>query len=102
MPVETAIDRSYLLSDFGVSANYTPVGGASTTVTVIFDNEYFPVDGAGSVVFAMQQPKAFGRTADFVSVSEGATLALDGTTYTIRVVMPDGTGMTEFMLEAPS
>ena len=39
MPVETAIDRSYLLSDFGVSANYTPVGGASTTVTVIFDNE---------------------------------------------------------------
>ena len=53
------------------------------------------------MVFAMQQPKAFGRTADFVSVSEGATLALDGTTYTIRVVMPDGTGMTEVMLEVP-
>lgn len=101
MPVETAINRSYLLSDFGVSATYTPVGGVAATVTVIFDNEYFPVDGAGSMVFAMQQPKAFGRTTDFVSVSEGATLAIDGTTYTVRVVMPDGTGMSEFLLEAP-
>ena len=101
MAVETAVDRGYLLADFGESATYTPVGGVAATVTVIFDNEYFPVDGAGSMVFAMQQPKALGRTVDFVSVSEGATLAIDGTTYTVRVVMPDGTGMSELLLEAP-
>ena len=101
MPVETADDRSYLLADFGVAATYTPVGGAGSAITVIFDNEYFAVDTGASVDFAMQQPKALARTADLASVSEGATLAIGGTTYTIRVVMPDGTGMTELMLEAP-
>ena len=41
MAVETADDRLILLADFGVAATFTPAGGgASTALTVIFDNAY--------------------------------------------------------------
>jgi hypothetical protein len=99
MPVETADDRSYLLADFGVSATYTSVGGTPATITVIFDNEYIPVETGATMPFAMQQPKCLARTSDLAGVAENGTLAIDGTTYYIRIVMPDGTGMTELMLE---
>jgi hypothetical protein len=99
MAVETADDRSYLLADFGLSATYTPVGGTASTITVIFDNEYIPVDTGGGVAFAMQQPKCVGRTSDLAGNVEGGALVIEGVTYAIRIVMPDGTGMTELMLE---
>lgn len=99
MAVETADDRSYFLMDFGVSATYTPVGGGSSTITVIFDNEYIPVETGGSIPFAMQQPKCLARTADLTGTIEGGSLVIGSVTYAIRIVMPDGTGMTELMLE---
>tara|TARA_R100000808_G_scaffold155_1_gene1099 strand:+ start:6272 stop:6577 length:306 start_codon:yes stop_codon:yes gene_type:complete len=100
MAVETSDDRKYLLADFGVVALYTPVGGAQVSITVIFDNEYEAVDAGGSVAFAMQLPKILCRSADVTGVSEGAAIVIDGTSYVVRVIMPDGTGMTELMLEA--
>tara|TARA_R100000541_G_scaffold35435_1_gene43696 strand:- start:108 stop:413 length:306 start_codon:yes stop_codon:yes gene_type:complete len=99
MPVETATDRAIILSDFGLTATYTPVGGAAKSITVIFDNDYYSADGSGSVAFAMTQPKAQARTLDLTGVVEGASLVIEGVSYIIRVVMPDGTGMTEVMLE---
>jgi hypothetical protein len=100
MAVETADDRSYFLADFGVVALYTPVGGVQTSITVIFDNQYDAVDAGGGVAFAMQQPRILCRSADVPGVSEGAVIVIDGVSYVVRVVMPDGTGMTELMLEA--
>lgn len=100
MAVETADDRLFMLADFGVDALYTPVGGAQVTIKVIFDNEFIPVDTTGGVTFAMQQPKAVCRTADLTGTVEGAQMVISGVTYLIRVVMADGTGMTELMLEA--
>lgn len=101
MAVETADDRLIMLADFGVAATFTPVGGAGSAITVIFDNEYQAVDTGGGVSFAVTQPRVTARTADVSGATEGATLAIGGVTYTIRVVMPDGTGITEMMLEAP-
>jgi len=49
--------------------------------------------------FAMQQPKCLARTSDLTGAVENGTLAIGGTSYFIRIVMPDGTGMTELMLE---
>ena len=100
MAVETADDRSYFLADFGVAALYTPVGGTQASITVIFDNEHIPVDTGGNVPFSLQQPKALCRTADLTGTVEGAQIVIESTTYIIRVIMPDGTGMTEIMLEA--
>ena len=76
MAVELADDRAIFLADFGVTATYTPSFGAEKSITVIFDNEYLDVDVGGS---------------DVITISN--------VDYTIRVVMPDGTGMTEIMLE---
>lgn len=101
MPVETADDRALLLADFGVSATFTPSGGVGSAVTGILDNDYEAVDAGGSVSFAVTRPRFVCRTADIPAAAEGDTLAVSGVTYVIRVVMPDGTGMTELMLEKP-
>lgn len=100
MAVEIADDRAAFLADFGVTCAYTPSGGAASNITVIFDNEYIDVDTGGSVAFAMQQPKVLCRSADVSGIAEGDQMVISGTTYIVRVVMPDGTGMTEVMLEA--
>jgi hypothetical protein len=99
--VETADDRLIMLADFGVAATYTPSGGSASSITVIFDNAYEAVDTGGGVSFAVRQPRVTARTADVPNASEGDTLAVEGVTYVIRIVMPDGTGITELMLEAP-
>jgi len=98
MPVETLDDQLFMLSDFGVSATYTPAGGSARDITVIFDNEYIPVDTGGSVAFAMQQPKALARTSDIPGADQGDFMNINGVDYTVSIVMPDGTGMTELML----
>ena len=99
MAVETADDRLFMLSDFGVSASYTPVGGSSSSIIGIFDNSYEAVDAGGGVAFAMQQPRLTCRSADVTGVTEGALMTIEGASYIVRVVMPDGTGVTEIMLE---
>jgi len=100
MAVETTDDRLIMLADFGVAATYTPIGGTASSITVIFDNQYEAVDAGGGVAFAMQQPRVTCRSADVSGVSEGATMVIELVTYIVRVVMPDGTGITELMLEA--
>lgn len=99
MPVETADERSYLLADFGEAVTYTPSGGQATTITAIFDNGYEAVDAGGGVAFAMQQPRLTCRTSDVSSAAEGDTCVVGGFTYKVSIVMPDGTGITELMLE---
>jgi len=99
MPVETANDRIAFLADFGVVATYNPVSGESSTVKVIFDTDFQEADAGGSITFAIEIPRAIGKTADFASAIEGDSLVISGTTYTILVVMPDGQGMTELRLE---
>lgn len=85
--------------EFGVSATYTPALGSPTSVVGIFDNSYQAVDIGSGAQIASEEPRFLCRTADVSSAAEGDTLVADGTTYTIRVVMSDGTGMTELVLE---
>jgi len=99
MPVETADDRLYMLADFGEAVTYTPTGGAESSVTAIFDNGYEAVDAGGGVSFAMQQPRLTCRTSDVPNAAEGDAVVVGGVSYKIAIVMPDGTGITELMLE---
>lgn len=101
MAVETADDRALLLADFGETATFTPSGGAGVSVTGILDNDYEAVDAGGSVSFAVTRPRFVCRSSDIPAAADGDTLTIGGVAYTIRVVMPDGTGMTELMLEKP-
>jgi hypothetical protein len=100
MAVESANDRAIFLSanDFGTSVTFTR-GATVTTISGIFDNDFIEVDAGGGVPFAMQQPRFLARTADVASAVEDDTLLISGTTYKIKVVQHDGTGMTNLILE---
>ena len=100
MAVETATERAIFVSidDFGTSATFTH-SGTSTTVSGIFDNDFVEVDAGGGIPFAMQQPRFLARTSDVSAAVEDDTLVISGTTYKIKVVQPEGTGMTNLILE---
>lgn len=98
MPVETADDRLILLNDFGFDVTYTH-NGQSSAIKGILDNEFEEVELGGSVPFAVQKPRLHCRTIDVSDAVNGDTMQIEGITYYIRVVMPDGTGMTEIQLE---
>jgi hypothetical protein len=99
MPVETADDRLIMLSDFGVTATYTPVGGVETSIVGIFDNAYEAVDAGGNVPVALTQPHFTCRTADVPNAADGDALVVNATSYIVRVVMQDGTGISDLLLE---
>lgn len=96
--IETSLDRLTILSDFGVNAIYTR-NSVESTVKGIFDSDYEAVTAGGGVPFAMEQPRFHCRTQDVPNASDGDLLEIDGRDFVIRVVMPDGTGMTELQLE---
>ena len=99
--VETATDRSLLLADFGEAATWTPSGGSAATLTALLSKEHEEVDTGGAVSIVMSHPRVTCRTADVSTAAEGDTFAIGGVTYTVRVVMTDGTGMPQLVLEAP-
>jgi hypothetical protein len=103
MAVETDLERAVFFeaNDFGVSAIYTPAGGDPVTIEGIFDDRHEEVDAGGGVPFSITSPQFHTRTADVPGALEGDTLEIGGIVYTIRVVMPDGTGLTMLQLEAP-
>lgn len=98
MAVETAADRLVMLSDFGIDVSYTLQGGVAATYKAINDNDYEAVEAGGSVAFAVSRPRLTMRTADIPTAAQGDTVAYEGDTYTVHVVMADGTGITELML----
>jgi len=95
MAVETAIDRSILLADFGVDVTF----GAST-IKGIFDNDHAPVDAGGGVQFSIQQAMLVCRTVDLSGVAEGSLVTISGTDYAVVDIQPDNEGMTMLVLEA--
>lgn len=103
MAVETDIERAVFFDagDFGTAATFTPVGGQSVTVRGIFDNGQEEVDAGGGVPFSVTSPYFHTRSSDIAGAAEGDTLEIDGVVFTIRVVEPDGTGLTRLNLEKP-
>ena len=98
MAVETDDDRTILLADFGVTATYTPDGGSAVSITGIRDDIYQEVE-LGIAGVAASEPRFLAKTTDVASAAEGDTLTIGSDSYIIRVVMNDGTGMTELVLE---
>lgn len=98
MAVEVAGDRLLMLSDFGIDVSYTLQGDSAATYKAIVDNDYEGVEAGGTVAFAVSRPRLLMRTADISTAAQGDTVAYEGNTYTVQIVMADGTGMTELIV----
>lgn len=86
-------DLSYIedaTTGFAVAATYN----GSTTVYGIFDNEYAEASNVQG-----SNPTFTIKTSAIASPAHGDTLVISGTTYKIRGVEPDGTGVTRLQLE---
>ena len=93
--------RLDLLQDFGETATFTDTSsGSSTSITVILTRDYLAADPGGSVEVESNSPVAIARTTDLSSVTQGDTLQISSTTYTIREVEPDNQGMTTVRLSS--
>ncbi len=103
MAVETLDDRKVLLADFGVACTGTPTGGGSVSFTAIYDAQHALEEAGGFVALSLDQPRLTCVTSEVSTLAEGNTVTVPvdsvNTNYTIRVVMPDGTGITELALE---
>jgi hypothetical protein len=94
------IDAFFRLGGHGVAATYTRSGKA-TQITGIFDRDYFAVDPGGRVPMTSSQPRFTCSSAALPSgAGNGDTLKIGGSAYVVRVVEPDGTGITQLVLEA--
>lgn len=102
MAVESASDRAYMLniSDFGTTATYTLVAGGVSSIVGIFDNEFFEADPQANVTYASAQPRFLVQTADLPSGADyGDSITINSVNYKVRIIQPDGTGMTTLVLE---
>lgn len=78
--------------EFADSATFTH-GGSPATIKGIFDNEYLAVQGVESLY-----PVFRTATSDVADAAHNDTLVINGTTYYITGIQPDGTGVTLLIL----
>lgn len=104
MAVESDADRLLFFDtdEFGSSATYALVAGATSTVTGIFDRAaeelLEDVQGVGVI---QRVPKFVMRESDLpAGYGDGDTLTVSATAYTIRAHELDGRGMASLRLEA--
>lgn len=83
--------------DFGVEASYSRVsGGDPVVIEGIFDAQYVePTTG----VAEDSGPVFTCATSSVPNAAHGDELVINGTTYVVRGVHPDGTGVTVLVLE---
>lgn len=95
MAVETASDRLLMLNDWGVDVKYR-----GRNYKGIFDSTHNPIQAGGDLSFSIQETKVHVRTSDFANAATGELVTIDSNNYVITEIQPDGTGMSDLMLEA--
>lgn len=102
MAIEGDTERAifFSTSDFADAGTYTPSGGSASTVNGIFDQDYSLADLGASVGIGSNDPRFVCATSDVSSAASGDQLVVKSTTYTVRSVEDDGTGITTLVLEA--
>lgn len=88
-----AIETATAEHAVAVFANATAVIGA-TSVSVLFDNGYADVLG-----IAATGPSILGVGSDLTAATQGSSLTVNGTGYTVTAIEPDGTGLTRLRLQ---
>lgn len=76
-------------NEFAITALYN----GATSVNVIYDHEYTEQFGAAGT-----NPFITANAADFASAAKGQAIVLDSTSYTIKTIERDGTGLVRLEL----
>ncbi len=100
MAVETDTERSIFFDsdDFASSATFNDVSaGTSSTIKGIFDKESIE-QAVGEAGIIEEVPMFTCKTSDVSSATFNDTLVIDSTTYYIKELLPDGTGVTRITL----
>jgi hypothetical protein len=97
MAVETDTERAIFFDsdDFASSATFT--AGTSSTIKGIFDKESVE-QAVGEAGLIEEVPMFTCKTSDVSNATFNDTLVIDSTTYYIKELLPDGTGVTRITL----
>ena len=99
MTVETPADRDAMLADFGETVSLS--AGSPSDITAIVDSGHIETE-VGEMTLSDRQMMLTCRTADVAHLIVGTDqITVRGITYTLSDHQPDGTGMSEVMLELP-
>ena len=101
MAIETDTQRAIYFDtdEFGTSATFTDVSaGTSSTVKGMFDKDSQEIIGMSDVGVMVDVPTFHCVTTDVSSAIFDDTLVINSTTYKIKKIEPDGTGMTKLTL----
>lgn len=80
--------------EFGTVAT---TSGAVEIPGILF-NDYYEAEPGGNVGIGSAQPVFRAATASATGLSEGDTLTIDGTGYSVVVIKPDDSGTKDFQL----
>mgnify|MGYP001588700780 CR=1 FL=1 len=88
------------VDEHGTAANYTPSSGSASSITVIFRHDYYLEDVGNIVGVETQQAVITVQTSKVPGIAHGDLIEIDSTNYNVVGVRPDGTGISEIVLEA--
>jgi pectate lyase len=86
------------LGEHGTAATFTPSGGSGSAIVVVYNNLYF-LEDAGNVGVETSQPIVTVESATVPGVAHGDVITIDSANFNVVGVRPDGTGITELVLE---
>lgn len=89
MALVEPFDVFFNVAEHAVSATLDGVAVAG-----IFDNDY-----ADALGLATRQPRFMLRSSDASAATQSSVLVVEGSTYRVRSIEPDGTGVTTLALE---
>jgi len=90
MAVESDSDRAGMVADWDTATK------GVNTFNGIFEHSFLELNS-----IAGEHPTFLAETSELstYSVAVGDTITINGTSYTVRVLQPDGTGFTLIILE---
>lgn len=100
--IEDDADRAAFLdtSNFGVLVVYTLQGGAPVSFSGLLSNASSAVDGLAGPSTILTEAGLTVRAADVpVGAGAGDTVVIGAVNYSVRAVMPEGTGLAHIVLE---
>lgn len=102
MAVETSSDLASFFDEdeHGVAATYILAAGGSTSINGIYEDDFLAVEAGIKVPVAMSDPRFMCRSSDLPSgAAEGDSMTINGALHEVRVIQPDGTGVTTIILD---